>query len=72
MINGPALLTRSEAAAYLGLSVATLETWASTGRYDLKFVKVGRSVRYRRADLEAFMESRTITAACQINSEVRR
>jgi excisionase family DNA binding protein len=53
------LLDRAAAAAYLGLAVATLETWASSRRYSLPFVKLGRRVMYRRADLDAFIESRT-------------
>jgi predicted site-specific integrase-resolvase len=39
-------MTRREAAEYLGLAPATLQVWASTGRYSLPFVKsgVGRSI----------------------------
>jgi len=29
------------------------------GRYDLSYVKTGRLVRYRRADVDAFIEKRT-------------
>ena len=53
------LLTRPQAAQLLGVQVQTLAIWASTGRYALPFVKVGRSVRYRRSDLERFLEART-------------
>lgn len=49
------LLTRSEAAEYLGVSNATLAVWACTNRYKLPIVKIGRSVRYHVADLEAFV-----------------
>lgn len=52
------LLSRSEAAAFLGVSKGTLEVWASTQRYDLPFVKVGRLAKYRMCDLEAFIQSR--------------
>jgi hypothetical protein len=47
-----ALLTRQEAAAYIGVQPNTLATWACTQRYDLPYVKVGRNVRYRKQDLE--------------------
>ena len=57
------LLTRTEAAEYLGVRAQTLATWHVTGRYHLPVVKVGRSVRYRLADLEAWLASRTIGAA---------
>ncbi len=54
------LLTRAEAAEYLGLRIQTLAVWAITGRYGLPMVKVGRSVRYRQSDLDAWLESRTV------------
>ena len=53
-------MTRHEAAEYLGLAPATLEVWASTGRYSLPFVKIGRRAFYRRSDLDAFITRRTI------------
>jgi len=53
-------LTRAEAAEYLGLAKTTLEVWASTGRYGLPFVKIGRRAFYRRSDLDAFVERRTV------------
>lgn len=55
------LLTRTEAAAFLGISKGTLEVWACTKRYPLPYVKVGRLVKYRLTDLQAFIEARTIT-----------
>lgn len=54
------LLTREQAAAYLGLQIQTLAVWAITGRYGLPMVKVGRSVRYRQTDLDAWLERRTV------------
>jgi len=54
------LLTPQEAAAFLGLSVATLNTWRCTKRYNLPFVKIGGSVRYMEADLQKFVERRTV------------
>ena len=57
------LLNRSEAAAYLDLKPQTLACWASTRRYNLRFVKVGRCVRYRKRDLDAFLEARTVGAS---------
>lgn len=49
------LLSRREAAAYLGVSEQTLAIWKCTGRYQLQCVKIGRLVKYRRADLDAFI-----------------
>ncbi len=56
------LLTRDEAAAFLGIKPQTLAVWLSAGRYSLPCIKVGRLVRYRLRDLEAFLESRTVGA----------
>ncbi len=53
------LLTSDEAAAVLDLSPGTLSVWRSTGRYCLPFVKVGRNVRYRRSDLQAWLLARS-------------
>ncbi|HEY9793619.1 MAG TPA: helix-turn-helix domain-containing protein [Candidatus Obscuribacterales bacterium] len=49
------LLTRREAAAYLGIAEQTLAVWKCTGRYHLPWIKIGRLVRYRRQDLDAFI-----------------
>ena len=49
------LLTRREAAGYLGVAEQTLAVWKCTGRRSLPFVKIGRLVRYRKADLDAFI-----------------
>lgn len=53
------LLSEREAAAVLDVAPGTLSVWRSTGRYPIPFVKVGRKVRYRQADLEKWLESRT-------------
>ena len=52
------LMTPEEVAEYLGISVETLNVWRCTKRYDLPYVKAGRLVRYRIADVEAFIASR--------------
>ncbi len=48
------LLTPAQVADRLGVSVATLATWRCTKRYPLAYVKVGRLVRYRISDIDAF------------------
>lgn len=53
------LVDELEAAEILGVATGTLSVWRSTGRYCLPFLKIGRKVRYRRADLNAWIESRT-------------
>ncbi len=49
------ILTTREAAAYLKISVSTLNGWRCTGEQVIPFAKVGRSVRYRVEDLDAFL-----------------
>ena len=53
------LLCRDEAAEMLGTTSGTLAVWASTGRYDLPFIKIGRLVKYKREDLLSFIERHT-------------
>lgn len=55
------LLNRKEAAIYLGVNEHTLAVWACVKRYKLPYIKVGRLVKYRRIDLDTFLEDRTIT-----------
>jgi excisionase family DNA binding protein len=60
--KGTELLTRKEAATYLGVTESTLAVWACVKRYNLPYVKVGRLVKYRRSDLEAFIERRMVSS----------
>ena len=53
------LLDEREAARHLRLTGGTLSVWRSTGRYQLPFIKIGSKVRYRRADLDVWLASRT-------------
>ena len=50
------LLTRKEAAAYLGVSLPTLWRWDKAGY--LKTVPYGGCVRYRMCDLERILKER--------------
>jgi len=54
------LRSRREAADYLNVSPQTLAVWACTKRYDLPMIKIGRHVKYRQSDLDAFIERNTI------------
>ena len=51
------LLDTPGAAEYIGVQPCTMEAWRSRGGGP-KYVKVGRLVKYREADLAAFIESR--------------
>ncbi len=56
----PGRINSIEAAKILGVSVDTLAVWRCTKRYPLPYIKMGRKVFYRIADLEKFIESRTV------------
>ena len=56
------LVPRTKAVEYLLVKPQTLAAWATTGRYDLPFIKIGRKVFYDEKDLEKFIESRTYTS----------
>ena len=56
--NDPAYDTPA-AASYLQVKPSTLEVWRSTGRYELPFEKIGRSVRYRKSALDRWRAERT-------------
>ena len=66
------LLTREQAADYLGVKPQTLASWHSSGRYELPVVKVGRSVRYKRSALEKFVERRSRLHSGQSLSSIPR
>jgi predicted DNA-binding transcriptional regulator AlpA len=51
------LLNPPEAAEFLSVSKITLAGWRCSKRYSLPYIKIGRLVRYRQADLVAFLES---------------
>jgi len=54
------LLTSDEAALLMGVPVATLRTWRSRRRgYGPRAVQVGGSIRYRLADLLAWIDEHT-------------
>lgn len=54
------LKTEEFASGYLNVKRGTLQVWRCTKRYPLPYVKVGRLVRYRMSDLEAFLQARTM------------
>jgi excisionase family DNA binding protein len=55
-MNDRALLSPAELADYLNIPVATLYQWQHRGGGP-KFLKVGRHVRYKTRDVEAWLES---------------
>lgn len=51
-----ALLNEKEAARFLSMSYRTLQSWRSAGEGP-PYLKLGRSIRYRRGDLIAWVDA---------------
>jgi predicted DNA-binding transcriptional regulator AlpA len=63
MTEQESTLTPIKAARYLGISEASLRLWRSEGRGP-RFFKAGEKlIRYRRADLDVWIEERLSTPA---------
>jgi excisionase family DNA binding protein len=58
MTEQESTLTPLKAAKYLGISEASLRLWRSEGRGPRHFRAGEKLVRYRRADLDAWIEAR--------------
>lgn len=56
------LLDTKGAAGFLALPERTLVQGRYTGRLKIPFIRIGRTVRYRVADLNAFIEANRVTA----------
>jgi excisionase family DNA binding protein len=59
--SGDQLLRADQVAEYLQISVTTLAVWRSTRRVGLPYCKVGGRVRYRRSDVDAYLDSQMRT-----------
>lgn len=60
----PEILNTEQSAEYLGLSKPTLERMRLKGNGP-KFAKLNSSVRYRKADLDAWLESRLVRSTSE-------
>ena len=56
------LLREGQAADLLNLSTRTLQAWRNR-EIGPRFVKAGRTIRYKRSDLLAWIEANTIASA---------
>ncbi len=57
----PVLMTVREAARFLRISESCLNKWRLTGEGP-PFIKLGAAVRYRRRDVEAWIDEQTRTS----------
>lgn len=57
LINDP-LMTTAQVSEITGVSAGTLQNWRCNGSQPgLKFIKVGRQVRYRQSAVVAFLDA---------------
>jgi len=56
------LLTPDELSSELGVAKRTLDQWRCYGRGPA-FVRVGKRIRYRRQDLDAWLAEQVVTPA---------
>jgi Helix-turn-helix domain len=50
------LLLPQKAAEILKVKETTLTTWRSTKRQPLRYLKIGHLIRYRKSDVDAFLD----------------
>ena len=55
------LMAQKEAAAYLGTTVGSLNTWRHYGKDKIPYVRWGNSIRYRKADLDAWIQGQLVS-----------
>lgn len=57
--NARELMDEAALSAFVGVTMKTLQKWRWQ-RTGPAFVKMGRLIRYRRADVDAWLESRLV------------
>lgn len=62
MINNNQLFTPQQAAEYLGVKVQTLAIWRATKRYPIPYIKIGRLVKYKKEDLDAYISECAVSS----------
>ena len=56
------VMTEPETAEHIGISLSGLRKWRNDGRGPA-YVRLGRLIRYRRTDIEEWLEKRMISPA---------
>ena len=54
------LMTQKAAAEYLGTRVASLNAWRSRNLYNIPFVRWGHNIRYRKEDLDTWIQTQIV------------
>lgn len=64
-VSHASLLCDKQVAAILGIKPHSLAVWRCTKRHDLPFIRIGRTVRYRLADVLAFIDRRAAASSAE-------
>lgn len=59
-ISPAGLMTPRYAAVYIGVKINTLAVWRMTNKYGLRHLKLGKVIRYRKEDLDAWLASKSV------------
>ncbi len=65
----PQLLDQKMAAAYLGTTVASMNTLRAQNKLNIPFVRFGRRIKYQREDLDAWIAQNRVVPTNE-NKEV--
>jgi hypothetical protein len=60
------ILPNAIAAEYIGITPHTLNVWRCNKRFDIPYIKVGSSVKYRKSSLDNFLLQQTV---CETSSK---
>lgn len=66
----PPLSTPEQVSEVIGIPVNTLNDWRSKGR-NLRFVKIGRAVFYRREDILGYLDSQVFSSTAEAKGAAR-
>ena len=59
-ISPAGLMTPRDAAVYIGVKIYTLAGWRMTNKYGLRYLKLGKAIRYRKDDLDEWLASKAV------------
>jgi excisionase family DNA binding protein len=62
MVADKEILTPTEAAQIIGVKEQTLAKWRQFGRHNLPYIKSGKVIRYRRKDIETWLNAHCVGA----------
>ena len=59
-ISPAGLMTPRDAAVYIGVKINTLAVWRMTNKCGLRYLKLGKAIRYRKDDLDEWLASKAV------------